>query len=566
MPKDTKIKQLIINTLTQAQYDNAEVQENELYLTPETPASATNLGPVKVDGVTITADEDGTIHAKVAEEPDLSALATKEELAGCVEKTGDTMQGDLKLAQNGAVSRYLYLGNKAYLYGTDTGIIQASGTLKASQLYANGYEVEVRANRGVANGYAPLDNQAKVPMAKLPYTAGENITISAEGVISVAGGTSQDEPILSGPVTIEGGLEIKSTNDKNAFINLYRYGNPSDNPYLIQHVGNLRITTPQHGNKFEFTDNASNTIVRGDYGDSVLWETNKNAANGVAGLDANGKISSSKIPVDGESITIDENGNLKAVGGAGTGQTVGEVFFSQSELATDNPGALPLFTGETVASANTLYPGFWAWIQARPGRTCTAAEYQEAVAAGGCCAKYATKFPVSTEINSYQYDFNNPVSADWGTLSGEYYLGYKFGYMENNEFVESVNKTVYTAAPIALNENPKAPAFIDKELTKRAVLQMHSKNAVGLKISNLFAFLTIGQSTESFPICITGNSADDINSIQANGIAKLANNYAYTTETVTVVSYEENGSLRLPLLTKYSEDMIYPWVKTGAGA
>lgn len=63
MPTDTNVKQVIINKLTKAQYDAATKNPTELYLTPDEPASTTNLGPVKVDGTTITADADGTIHA-----------------------------------------------------------------------------------------------------------------------------------------------------------------------------------------------------------------------------------------------------------------------------------------------------------------------------------------------------------------------------------------------------------------------------------------------------------------------------------------------------------------------
>ena len=53
-------------------------------------------------------------------------------------------------------------------------------------------------------------------------------------------------------------------------------------------------------------------------------------------------------------------GTDKIVAGfGGTKRSIGEVYFSQSALATDNSGALPLFTGETIASANTIYPEFY---------------------------------------------------------------------------------------------------------------------------------------------------------------------------------------------------------------
>lgn len=70
------------------------------------------------------------------------------------------------------------------------------------------------------------------------------------------------------------------------------------------------------------------------------------------------------------------------------GKTVGEVYYSQSAAEADNPGALPLFTSGTIASASTLYPDFYAWLQNHPGLTCTAAEYTSALSTYGECPKY----------------------------------------------------------------------------------------------------------------------------------------------------------------------------------
>lgn len=63
MPTDATVNSLVINIMTPAQYESSEKNRNELYLVEETPASTTSLGPVKVDGTTITVTEDGTISA-----------------------------------------------------------------------------------------------------------------------------------------------------------------------------------------------------------------------------------------------------------------------------------------------------------------------------------------------------------------------------------------------------------------------------------------------------------------------------------------------------------------------
>lgn len=67
---------------------------------------------------------------------------------------------------------------------------------------------------------------------------------------------------------------------------------------------------------------------------------------------------------------------------------LGKVYFSQSSLAKDNAGALPLFTGETITSANTIYPDFYNWVLAHTELQCTSAEYESALSTYGECPKY----------------------------------------------------------------------------------------------------------------------------------------------------------------------------------
>lgn len=72
----------------------------------------------------------------------------------------------------------------------------------------------------------------------------------------------------------------------------------------------------------------------------------------------------------------------------GNGKNIGEVYYSQSSLASDNAGALPLFTGETIASADTIYPDFYAWIESHTELQTTAEEYESALTTYGECPKY----------------------------------------------------------------------------------------------------------------------------------------------------------------------------------
>lgn len=72
----------------------------------------------------------------------------------------------------------------------------------------------------------------------------------------------------------------------------------------------------------------------------------------------------------------------------GSGKNIGEVYYSQSSLASDNAGALPLFTGETIASADTIYPDFYAWVESHAELQTTAEEYESALTTYGECPKY----------------------------------------------------------------------------------------------------------------------------------------------------------------------------------
>lgn len=87
-------------------------------------------------------------------------------------------------------------------------------------------------------------------------------------------------------------------------------------------------------------------------------------------------------------MSIIKGTNKIVAGFGGTKRSIGEVYFSQSSLATDNSGALPLFTGETIASANTIYPEFYNWVLAHTELQCTSAEYEASLTTYGECAKY----------------------------------------------------------------------------------------------------------------------------------------------------------------------------------
>lgn len=95
------------------------------------------------------------------------------------------------------------------------------------------------------------------------------------------------------------------------------------------------------------------------------------------------------VKPDNETVTVSSDGTLTAVGGGtGSGKQIGEVFFSESSSASDNVGALPLFTGETISNADQVYPEFYAWVADHTGLQISAADYETALTTYGECPKY----------------------------------------------------------------------------------------------------------------------------------------------------------------------------------
>lgn len=67
---------------------------------------------------------------------------------------------------------------------------------------------------------------------------------------------------------------------------------------------------------------------------------------------------------------------------------LGEVYFSQSSLATDNPSALPGWTGDYYENGKTLFPDLYNFVKAHSELQVTKAQYDSAIATYGECPKY----------------------------------------------------------------------------------------------------------------------------------------------------------------------------------
>ena len=99
-------------------------------------------------------------------------------------------------------------------------------------------------------------------------------------------------------------------------------------------------------------------------------------------------------------------------GFGGTKRCIGEVYFSQSSLASDNPGALPGWTGEYYENGKTLFPDLYNFVRAHSELQVTKAQYDSAIATYGECPKYVV------DENTAQTSLRLPKYANYIKMAG----------------------------------------------------------------------------------------------------------------------------------------------------
>ena len=288
--------------------------------------------------------------------------------------------------------------------------------------------------------------------------------------------------------------------------------------------------------------------------DTSIDSSEKGAANGVATLDVNCKVPTEQIPAattstlggvkpDGNTITVTEDGTISAIGGSGPGTaglSIGDVVYSYSSLSSENPGKLPLFTGETIASANTIYPEFYSWISAHTELQCTTEEYEASLTTYGECVKYATKFPVTN--TAYKYNLTGLSNA----LSSNYSF-YKKN--ENGDYEAISDQTYYYTneefiiEPLESNE---PTVFLDEKCAQKLYAEYRS----GGQVQGYYEvrLILVGPNSVKLKIFLSDVSGLFI----APSSGSVTPSTIKNTETIlTSTTYEVNGSLRLPLIKNY---------------
>lgn len=121
------------------------------------------------------------------------------------------------------------------------------------------------------------------------------------------------------------------------------------------------------------------------------------------------------------------------------GLAIGQLVWSQSSLAKDNPGCLPAWTGEYYPNAAALYPDFYAWVKSHPELCKTKAEYDELVnTAQGCLFYVVDEVEGSLRLPKYKLGGRVLVDSKQPTAtSPSWYNLYSDGWLEQGARYET---------------------------------------------------------------------------------------------------------------------------------
>lgn len=121
------------------------------------------------------------------------------------------------------------------------------------------------------------------------------------------------------------------------------------------------------------------------------------------------------------------------------GLAIGQLVWSQSSLAKDNPGCLPAWTGEYYPNAAALYPDFYAWVKSHPELCKTKAVYDELVnTAQGCLFYVVDEVEGSLRLPKYKLGGRVLVDSKQPTAtSPSWYNLYSDGWLEQGARYET---------------------------------------------------------------------------------------------------------------------------------
>ena len=290
--------------------------------------------------------------------------------------------------------------------------------------------------------------------------------------------------------------------------------------------------------------------------DTSIDSSEKGAANGVASLDTNGKVPTEQISVattstlgmvkpDGTTITVTEDGVISAVGGSGSGDTIGlsigDVVYSYSSLSSENPGKLPLFTGETIASANTIYPDFYNWVSSHPELVTTLNLYNQSIEQYGECPKYLIGDDTNNTVG-WPFEKNKIIYTTNPNLTiaiGSYNSSEGFSEAENYNLLYSNTSNI---------SDSYVQVYIDEELTKPAYLKYVVTNGNTTTTTYRSLFIKLFNSK----ITLYCKYNNDFSIVYDHTDTTVTGGVPLQLDIDSYISLSlESGSIRLPLIRNY---------------
>lgn len=163
-------------------------------------------------------------------------------------------------------------------------------------------------------------------------------------------------------------------------------------------------------------------------------------------------------------------------GFGGTKRCIGEVYFSQSSLATDNPGALPGWTGEYYENGKTLFPDLYNFVKAHSELQVTKAQYDSAIATYGECPKYVVD-EVEGSLRLPKYASNKRQLVKKEVIGNDWYALYSDGWLEQGRYFANP-QTIGTGAitETFLKSYATAPTVLFGNMSHRKIAAYDSEH------------------------------------------------------------------------------------------
>lgn len=224
---------------------------------------------------------------------------------------------------------------------------------------------------GEADGVASLNSSGKIPDSQLPTKAVNSVQKTGD--------------TMTGTLTLDlrgkGGtaLTLANTEATSNFLN-FAYNLPISDENLIARIYTQR-TDNDNSLVFQLFGNESGTI-NGASALTIL--RNRQSGTPILKQAQSPEIGSNDTTIPTTAWVTDKIESLSSVGS----KAIGEVFYSQSNTAAENPGALPLWTGEYYSNASSLYPDFYTWVKKHTELCKTKVEYDSIISTYGECPYY----------------------------------------------------------------------------------------------------------------------------------------------------------------------------------